>query len=929
MTKKIKKIFLLVIISILSIYCVAPVSKAATGSNRVVRVGYYENEVFEEGASEGAIKNGYAYEYYRKLSEYTGWTYEYVYGDFYEVYQMLLDGEVDLVAGLARTEDRENIIGFPDQPMGAECYGLVKHTDDGAVINGPKSLNGRTIGVLDSAIVNVLKEYLDSNNVIAKVIPYKNYETLLGAFDRKEIDILAAEYDGTYDRNHAETLFSFGETDYYLGVNYNDPALLKELNQAQSLLLSEEPDYISSLRAKYYPVSLSSRAFSLKEKNWLVDHHKLTVGYLNDYLPYSDTDSNGNVNGIVKDIFPTIFKNLGVNSVEFEYVAYDNYKDMTKAVCNDEIDVAFPVGGGLFFTEEDGIYQSNPVISAITNLIYKSEYAGASSVDFAVNENNLMQYYYVKSHYPTYTIKLYPSIEACLDAVIKGEVKCTTLNGLRTNDILRNIKYDGLSFRQLQYNDDRCFGIKIGNDGLLKILNRGVNVMGKEYVINLTSSYSDELYTYTFKDFFRRNIWIMVFVMTGIAAAITFILLRDRARYNRQLRDKEKAQAALEKINHDKTVYLKNLSQDIRTPVNAINGLVDLLQHTDDEELRKKYLGFISFWGNQTLEIINDVLDFSSFETGKVVLSEHKTNIQDIVNNIRSVTSLGIAEKHQIFTVNYKNISHPIVITDKTRLTQALLNVLFNSISFTPNQGLINLSIEEIESSDPDRPTFEFRIKDNGIGISQEVKEVLFDPYRFEKDSVENGNKIVRLGVAITKKIVDLMDGDIAIYSNPGEGTECIISIPMKVSNEMGVTLDNDSEDKIDSYNFAGKRILLVESVPANQMLAGKLLKKAGFEIQIATDSFESFEKMQAAPAGYFDVIIINEQPFDETGFESVGLIRDMMDNAKANVPILAIFDQEQMDIKSKAIEAGINVVLTKPVEMPELLEAVRTILKF
>lgn len=929
MSKITNKFLILVIISLLTIYCAPITTKASDSPNRVVRVGYYENEVFEEGASEGAIKKGYAYEYFRKLSEYTGWTYEYVYGDFGEVYQMLLNGEVDFVAGLARTEEREDLIAFPELPMGAESYGLVKHTDDVIEITGPKSLNGRTIGVLDSAIVNVLKDYLDSNNVIAKVVPYRNYESLLRAFDRKEIDILAAEYDGTYDRHHAETLFSFGETNYYLGVNKNDTTLLKELNQAQNLLFSEEPDYISSLRAKYYPVSLSSRAFSVKEKNWLIEHHKLTIGYLNEYLPYSDTDENGEVNGIVKDIFPAIFKNLGVNSMDFEYVPFDNYSEMTKAVCDETIDVAFPVGGGLFFTEEDGIYQSNPVISTITNLIYKSEYAGVSSADFAVNENNLMQYYYVKSHYPSYTIKMYPSIEACLDAVINGEVTCTTLNGLRTNDILRNIKYDGLSFRQLQYNDDRCFGVKIGNDGLLKILNRGINILGTEYAINLSSGYSDELYTFTFNEFLRRNFWILIFAMAAIAAIIIFILVRDRIRYNRQLREKEEAQAALENINHDKTVYLKNLSQDIRTPVNAINGLADLLQNTDDEVLRKKYLHYVSLYSNQTLDIINDVLDFSSLEAGKVQLFEQKTNIQDVVNEIRAVSSGSIAEKQHIFTVNYKNIRHPSIITDKTRLSQVILNVLNNSISFTPSQGLIDLSIEEIENTDSNKSTFEFRIKDNGIGMSPEIRESLFDPYRTEKDTLENGNKIKGLGLAITKEVIDLMEGEISIYSAEGEGTECVFRIPMKINNDNGATLEKDSNNKIDSYNFVGKRILLVEDVPPNQKILGKLLKKVGFEIQIATDSYEAYEKMQAAPAGYFDVIIIDEQPFDDSGLKSIELIRNLSDSNKAGIPVIAVLGQEQIDIKKKAIDSGINVVLMRPVEITEMIEAVRSILKF
>ncbi len=921
-------LFIILVFSLLTALCNPFTVKAAEDQNNVIRVGYYENEVFEEGALEGAIKKGYAYEYYRKLSEYTGWTYEYVYGDFSDIYQMLLDGEVDLVAGLAYTQEREELILYPDLPMGAECYGLVKHTDDNSVIYGPKALAGRTIGVLESAIVDVLKDYLDENHVVAKVVPYKNYDNLLGAFDRKEVDILAAEYDGTYDRNHAEILFSFGETDYYLAVNRNKPELLAKLNEAQSQLISEEPDYISTLRAKYYPVSLSSRAFSVQEKNWLNRHNTLTVGYLNDYLPYSDSDDKGNPNGIVKDIFPAIFKDLGINDIELRYVAYDNYSDLTKAVVSHDIDVAFPVGGGLFFTEEDGIYQSNPVVSAITNLIYKSEYGGVSKYDFAVNENNRMQYYYVKAHYPSYSIKMYSSIEECLEAVMNGEVKCTTLNGLRTNDILRNIKYDGLSFRQLQYNDDRCFGIKIGNEGLLKLLNRGINVMGQEYVINLASSYSDELYTFTFKDFIKRNFLILMLVVTVVVFVIIYLYIQDRRQYHKRLNEKEQARFVLEKINHDKSVYIKNLSHDMRIPLNAINGLVDLIQHTDDENMKKEYLEYVSRYNNQLLGLVNDVLDFSSLESGKAVLEEQKTNIQVVVNEVRAVLSGSVAEKQHIVTVNYKNIRHPNVYTDKIRLSQAILNVLNNAVSFTPPQGLIDISVEEIAGNSANEAGYEFRIKDNGIGMSPEVQASLFDPYRLEKDSLENGSKIQGLGLAITKKIVDMMKGEIFIYSEVGQGTECVIRLPMKIVNDGSPDSDVDREHNLDSYNFIGKRILLVEDVPPGQMIAGKLLKKAGFEIQIATNSSEAFEKMKAAPSGYFDVIILDELPFENAGLEAIKSIRGLLDTQKAQVPIIAIFGKEQTDMERRADEAGINRILYRPVDITQIIDTVGSIIK-
>ena len=260
---------------------------------KTVRVGYYENEVFQEGAQEGAVKTGYAYEYYRKLSEYTGWKYEYVYGDFSDLYQMLLDGEIDLLAGLAWREDRAELIGYPNAMMGNESYYLVKHEEDVNITADPATLSKSTIGVLDSAMVSVLNQYLDDNHVSARVTVFSDYAQLYEAFDSHEVDVLAVESDGAHGREHAEVLTVFGASDYYLCVNINRPDLLAELNSAQMLLAAEEPNYLNSLRAKYYSVSVNAKAFSQTEREWMDTHTTLSVGYLDHYLPYSDTDDQG------------------------------------------------------------------------------------------------------------------------------------------------------------------------------------------------------------------------------------------------------------------------------------------------------------------------------------------------------------------------------------------------------------------------------------------------------------------------------------------------------------------------------------------------------------------------------------------------------------------------------------------------------------
>ena len=317
--------------------CAQAVPAQAEGA--FVRVGYYENEVFQEGAAPGAVRKGYAYEYYRKLAEYTGWKYKYVYGTFGELYEKLLKGEIDLLAGLAWREDRKGRVGYPETPMGSEIYSLVKHENDESISAEPSTLSGRKIGVLDSAVAGSLAKYLALHGVKAKIVTFKDYTALYEAFDGGLVDVLAAEGDGVC-------------------TSIARPELLDELNSAQTRLQADEPHYLHSLRMKYYPISISSRAFSVGEVAWVRSCKSLKVGYLDNYMPFSDTDERGRATGVVADIVPKILQELGVESIKVTFQGYDSYDKMVEDIGRGAIDIAFPVGGGEYYAEESGIYQS-------------------------------------------------------------------------------------------------------------------------------------------------------------------------------------------------------------------------------------------------------------------------------------------------------------------------------------------------------------------------------------------------------------------------------------------------------------------------------------------------------------------------------------------------------------------------------------------
>ncbi len=891
-----------------------------------IKVGYYENEVFQEGGAPGAVKTGYAYEYYRKISEYTGWKYEYVYGSYTDLYNLLLEGKIDLLAGLAWKESRKNIIAYPEAAMGSETYSLVKHESDSSIDANYSTLNGKTIGVLNSAMVDTLEKFLRSHNVKAIIVPFDDYDLLFQAFDSAQVDVLAAEGDGAYGRESAEILYPFGASDYFLCVSIHRPDLLAQLNTAQTQLMTEEPNYISSLRAKYYPVSISSRAFTDTEKEWLNSNTSLKVGYLNDYLPYSDTNEDGSVNGMIKELIPQLLERLAITNIQPVYKGFDSYDDMITAMNNSEVDVIFPVGGGLYFSEENGIYQSNAVTASITELVSLHDSDHISSKTFAINQNNRMQYYYVINNFPDAKIVYYPSINECLDAVLSGKVDCTTINGLRS-DILKNRKYRNLSMHQLKTSDDRCFGIQIGNEGLLKLINRGMNIVGTEYAQELSYKYSQQLYDYSISDFIKDHMYVFGSLLLLVVVIILVLLVRDSKHYKAAL-------DAAENANRAKTIFLNNMSHDIRTPMNAIVNFTELAQSSvGNKEQTADYLSKISVSSKHLLSLINDVLDMSRIESGMISLAEETINIAALIEDLQTIIQPAVAEKKQNFSVDFSKIENQNIITDKLRLNQILLNILSNAIKFTNEGGSISLNVSEeetkTENKQPQTSVYEFRIKDNGIGMSRDFQKIIFDSFTRERTSTVSGILGTGLGMAITKKIVDMLGGTIQVQSEEGHGSEFIVKLPCKISSEKTEQIDKSepAKDALVQADFSGKRVLLAEDNEMNQMIAVANLENAGFAVEVANDGVEALEKVRTNPAGYYDVILMDIQMPKMDGYEAARRIRALPEPEKASVPIVAVTANTFGEDCEAALKAGMNKHLAKPYDIPQIIQTIYSLL--
>ena len=894
---------------ILTLAILVPALPARAETTKTVRVGYYENEVFEEGASPGAVKTGYAYEYYRKLSEYTGWNYEYVYGGFGELYDMLLNGDIDLLAGLAKKEDRIGLIGYPEDPMGNEIYSLVKHDDDTSVTWSPASVSGKRIGVLKSAVSEVLNDYLASHSITADVVTFEDYESLFDAFDSRDVDILAAEGDGAYGRDHAEVVCSFGASDYYLCVNIDRTDLLDELNIAQSQLATEEPGYLNTLRNKYYSSSVSGHTFSNAEREWMTEHKSLKIGYLNNYLPYSATDSAGQATGIVSEIMPELCEALSLSDISISYAGYDNYDDMIEAICNDQIDVAFPVGGGLYYSEENGIYQSEAVASTTTDLVYAGAYTEETEQHFAANKNNRMQYYYIRTNFPEAEITLYDNIDACLDAVLAGDVKATTLNGLRANDILKNRRYKDLYLKQLTKTDDRCFGVKIGNEGLLKLLNRGVIMLGPEYAQDVAYRYADQLYSYTILDMIKDNIGFFLLLLLIVAVIVIALIIRDlkRTRLSAKL----------------KSDFVSNMSHEIRTPITAILGMNEMIQRESDDEKILSYSDNIERAGGSLLAIINDILDFSKIEAGHMEVSTGPYSLPELLSDLDLMIRLRAQEKNLQFSVEVDETLPVMPIGDVQKLRQVITNLLTNAVKYT-EQGDVKLRLQLLSSTESDF-SMEVSVSDTGIGIREEEMGKLysaFDRLDLEKTRTIEGSG---LGLTITHSLLELMDSEIHVESTYGKGSRFYFTLKQGISDATpigpfepsGVSGEGSKRKRrTATFTAPDARLLVVDDTPMNLQVICGLLKGNELAIDTAGSGKECLDFFKT---NTYDLVFLDQRMPGMDGVETLHALRKYYPKKTEETPVISLTANAFSAAKEQMLKAGFTDYLPKPVNLADM----------
>ena len=916
---------------LLLLSAVLPVKAAAeTASAKVVRVGSFEdtfNYVNEKGA-----RKGYGYELLETLSGYAGWQFEYVTCDWSDCFEKLKNGEIDIIGGISYTEDRTQEMLFSDEPMGVEKYYLYADLSRADISASDfKTLNGKKIGVLMGTEPEVmLAEWEEKYGLKTEHVNISNNEDVKQKLANHEIDCFVSLEESFWAERGISTITRVGESGIYYAINKNRPDIKEELDDAMRALDEAVPFYTADLYKRYFSMDYTP-ILTGEEKAWLRKHGAIRMGFLASDSGVSTFDpATGEFTGVITDYIQFAADCLGNQELEFQLVGYDSKEAELDALKSGEIDMIFHCDQNPNLAEEYHFACTNTTWTSNLMAVTNKQHFNENNVNrIAVPQNKLSLKKYLAFYYPQWEIVDCDTQEDAARLVKDGQADCFVTGISSENKYSKKYSFYSVPL----VNPVRsCFAVNSGNRSLLSILNKTIKAMPVNMLAGALAMYKSSARKVTLSDFIKDN-FFKVMLISSIAVAVvllTILMLLQKARKAEAAARKAasdtqelnaKLQVAVEKAesaNRAKSTFLSNMSHDIRTPMNAIIGFTTLaLSNIDDTDRVKDYLGKTLASSNHLLSLINDVLDMSRIESGKIHLEEVEVNLSDVLHDLKTIVSGQIYAKQLELYMDAMDVTDEDVYCDKTRLNQILLNLLSNAIKFTPAGGTVSVRVRQLAGKVRGCGQYEFRIKDNGIGMSQEFAQKIFEPFERERTSTVSRIQGTGLGMAITKNIVDMMGGTIEVQTAQGKGTEFTVCVPMRAQTEQRPV------EKI--TELEGLKALVVDDDFNTCDSVTKMLVKVGMRAEWTLSGKEAVLRARQSieMSDVYHAYIIDWRLPDMNGIEVTRQIRSLHDDTP--IIILTAYDWSDIEVEAKA--AGVTAFCAKPMFMSDLRETLMSAL--
>ena len=889
--------------------------------NKTVRVGYFPYFNFQEG-SYGEHKQGAGYEYLQKISYITGWKYEYVYGSFKECLDMLADGEIDLLGSVGYTPERAESIDYSTYAEGTERYWIYTREEHADLADGDlKQMNGCRIGATDGSYQKeLLEKWLDSNQIQAEVVICKGYDEMIEKLDADELDALVVPALSV--NSDFIAIANIGAGDCYFGVSKSRPDLLKELNSALEEINNTETDYSSKLYARYEGKAVINYALNKEEKQWLDAHENtICVGYLKDNLPFCG-EENGKLTGILGTVLDTVQEKY---KITIKAVPCSTGEQMNEALQSGEIDIAGPIIQDLYTQEQFQVILTDEIFDITPVVIYKGNEYRSSLFTIATTDTSLYSELMVSFLFPDAEIKQYDTQEECLEAVANGKAGATVITSSKINLLNESPMTKSLSFAEMAKRQELALFTTRENRRAATIINKAIeqssNVLNG--VVLAQNSVSEK--KMTLQDVFAEYGGLVVgvsFVIIFVLLLLVYSLSVSRKKQMEALKEAQDANAA----NIAKTTFLNHMSHDIRTPMNAIVGFTDIAMKRKPDKEVENCLKKIRQSSEYLMTLINDVLDISRIESGKLEYKPVPADLRDIINTVSSIARGYMENRDLNFCVSREELKTPYVMADELRIREVLLNIISNAVKFTKDGGTISFVAENCPGNDEHHVIVRYRISDTGIGMSEEFQSRIFDEFTQENDGARTSYKGTGLGMAIAKKYVDLMGGKIEVSSRQGIGSTFTVEIPLRIAEQI---LTEKEEKLRKDMDLHGLHVLLAEDNDLNAEIAVSLLEEQGMIVTRAADGKSALLQFCNTAPGTFDLILMDIMMPEMNGYETTKAIRNLSDRPDGKeIPIVAMTANAFAEDVQAALDAGMDDHVAKPMDMDILISAIEKCVK-
>lgn len=901
--------------------------QAAEQEPRVLRVPFPQVAGMTETTSDGR-RQGLVVDYLNEIAKYTGWEYEYIDTDSDSMVEEFLEGKYDLMGGNYYSPGFEEFFAYPDYNIGYSKAVLMARKDDSSINSYDlRSLNGKTIGVYERAQENTrrLKEYLSMHDLDCEIRTY-SYEQLAENgklypyLENGEVDLLLG--NGFEDPMNFRIVASFESQPYYIVTNVGNQEILDGLNMAMEKIADSNP----SFGAEQYEANFRNEGsidiqLSEAELNYVRNRDAVTVAVPENYHPLVCLNSADNLHrGIVPD---TLDKMSEFTGLTFTYVYTDTYGDALNMVRQGEADLlCFYMG-----TEEESVRQgltlTSPYVN-MNNIVVRnktSSYPDDGLVCAVVNGQEL------PAGIEAAEVRKYPTVTEALRAVNKGEADF--IYGLASRFELDIQRYHFSNLVPVALVNDRsdlAFALERPSDpDLLTILNKAINSLSsreRSTILdrNLISIGTNEL---TLMELIYAYPVAFVAVLTlflSVLSVFLFGIYRARMRAALMKSNLEKAEAE----SRAKGEFLSRMSHELRTPMNAVIGLTDLtgMMEGVPPEVQKN-LSKLRTASHYMLDLINDILDMSRIDSGKLTLANDPFSLDNILDGIRMMMESEAQRKGLVFTLE-KRIVHSSLIGDGIRLRQVLVNLLSNAFKFTPAGGNVYLQVTEEEGTE-EEAAFTFRVIDTGTGITPEDQKRIFDSFEQVGTSYSKSQG-TGLGLAISRNIVLKMGGELKVSSQPGEGSEFFFTVTLPLKNSAETFACGQSVQPKDK-SLEGVPILMAEDNDLNAEIAAQLLEIQGAKVSRSVNGRQAVEMFSESRPGEFRVILMDIQMPEMNGLEAARAIRSLDRPDAAGIPIVAMTANTFTEDVDEAMAAGMDEFIPKPLDVNYLYRLLRELL--